>query len=334
MKLVNQKFEIVDKLNGIEVLKKLELIGRVAYKSEDLITEESCLTFIKGIIKRGHESVIEHVSVTAKIITDRGVSHEIVRHRIASYTQECVSGDSEILPNLTIKQLYLSKQKTYIKSTTTDNRIIKNEVIEVFSKGIQPVYQVKTRLGYTIKCTLEHQFLSNGIYTKLKDLFINSEVMVIGTKIIPDRITSIEYIKEDEVFDIEMKQPYHNYIVNGFVTHNSTRFCNYSKGKFNNGVTFIQPFDFPIDQLDIDLLYMIEVHYLNGLKQGIRTPQQARYFLPNGLKTELFMTANLREWRHFFKLRTAQGAHPQMRALAKDGLEQFQKLIPIIFEDI
>lgn len=70
------------------MLKKIERIGRVCYKSEDKITDGSAEKFIRGIIKRGHESVIEHESISVRFICDRGVSHEIVRHRIASYSQE------------------------------------------------------------------------------------------------------------------------------------------------------------------------------------------------------------------------------------------------------
>ncbi len=98
-------------------------------------------------------------------------------------------------------------------------------------------------------------------------------------------------------------------------------------------IKFIIPGDFELDKEDITLLCAIEDHYNHCLKNG-RTPQQARYFLPNGLKTELIMTANLREWRHFFKLRTAQAAHPQMREVAISLLKKFQGTIPIIFDDI
>src|SRR5690606_1047267 len=74
--------------DGLDVIKKLERCGRICYKSEDKITDESAYKFIKNIIKRGHESVLEHFSFSVKFICDRGVSHEIVRHRIASYSQE------------------------------------------------------------------------------------------------------------------------------------------------------------------------------------------------------------------------------------------------------
>src|SRR3989304_5675541 len=81
------------------------------------------------------------------------------------------------------------------------------------------------------------------------------------------------------------------------------------------------------------LLELIEQHYMKKLHMGL-TPQQARYFLPNGLKTEIVMTCNLREWRHVLKLRTSAKAHPQMRELMVPLLQDFKDLIPIVFDDI
>src|SRR3989339_690452 len=75
-------------IDGEKILKKLERCGRICYKSEKKITSDSARKFVNSIIKSGHESVIEHVSITVIVICDRGVSHEIVRHRIASYSQE------------------------------------------------------------------------------------------------------------------------------------------------------------------------------------------------------------------------------------------------------
>jgi thymidylate synthase (FAD) len=81
-------FELIDAPKYEELLKKIEYIGRVCYKSEDRIKEGSAEKFIGNILKNGHESVVEHGSITVKFICDRGVSHELVRHRIASYSQE------------------------------------------------------------------------------------------------------------------------------------------------------------------------------------------------------------------------------------------------------
>jgi thymidylate synthase (FAD) len=76
-----------------------------------------------------------------------------------------------------------------------------------------------------------------------------------------------------------------------------------------------------------------EYWYMTLLKNGC-SPQEARTVLPNSLKTEIVMTANLREWRHFFKLRCAPDAHPQMREIAMMMLEEFRKLIPVVFDDL
>lgn len=202
MILVQPSVEIIDNIDGEAILKKIELCGRVCYKSEDKIMLDSAKVFVAGLLKRGHESVIEHVSFSVRFICDRGVSHEIVRHRIASFsmssTRYCNFGhDGEIA-------------------------VIEPSTIE------------KDTLGY------------------------------------------ISWQRACEVSEME----YMNMIENGY------------------------------------------------------TPQQARAVLPNSLKTELIMTANLREWRHFLKLRTSKAAHPDMRVVAIDLLHQVKNLIPIIFDDI
>ena len=184
MKIINQSWNFIDEIDGLEILKKLERIGRVSYKSEDKITEDSAAKFVKMLIDSGHESTIEHVSLTVHIITDRGVSHELVRHRIASFTQECISGSSELLPGFTIKELYNrrhSLQNLSFRSISQNGIVIKNKIVDVFYKGIQPVYTITTKLGYSLKSTLEHKFLTEkGIYSRLKDLSVNNIVMVNG----------------------------------------------------------------------------------------------------------------------------------------------------------
>ena len=88
MKIIDAGFQIMTPVNGAEILKAIEQAGRVCYKSEEKITEGSAEKFVAGIIKRGHEAVLEHQAITVKFIVDRGVSHEIVRHRLAAYCQE------------------------------------------------------------------------------------------------------------------------------------------------------------------------------------------------------------------------------------------------------
>ena len=88
MQVIKPSIEIIDMEDYETIVKKIERIGRVCYKSEGKITEDSAEKFIKGLLTRQHESVIEHENVTVRLICDRGVTHEIVRHRIASYSQE------------------------------------------------------------------------------------------------------------------------------------------------------------------------------------------------------------------------------------------------------
>lgn len=88
MKIVSPSFEILTPIDGVEILKTLEEVGRTCYKSEDKISDLSHIQFVQNIINRGHEAVIEHYNITVKLTNDRGVSHEEVRHRLANYAQE------------------------------------------------------------------------------------------------------------------------------------------------------------------------------------------------------------------------------------------------------
>ena len=215
MKIIKPSYEILTPISdgGIKELQHIEKIGRVCYKSEDRITDdgESAKKFVKMLISNGHEAMIEHSSLSVKFVVDRGVSHELVRHRIASFAQE------------------------------------------------------------------------------------------------------------------------------------STRYCNYSKDKFGNEITVILPcfFDTGMGILSNSLVYQewklacecAEERYFNLLKMRA-TPQEARTVLPNSLKTEITVTANYREWRNFFKLRTAEASHPQMREITIPLLKELKTLIPIVFDDI
>lgn len=210
MKVIQPQVYIESDISENDAIMLIEKAGRVCYKSENKIKRDSAKTFIRNILKRGHESVIEHVSVTVRVICDRGVSHEIVRHRIASYSQE------------------------------------------------------------------------------------------------------------------------------------STRYCNYADDKFGNEITVVMPcfFEFLVDEDDN---YKYSVWYnackraedaYNLLISKGASPQEARSVLPNSLKTEMFITMNLREWRHFFKLRCSPAAHPQMRQIANMILNQFKQRFPLFVEDI
>ena len=205
MKIIKPSVEIIDDLNAGTIYKKLERASRVCYKSEGSTTEDSAPKFLANIIKRGHESVLEHQSITVKFICDRGGTHEMVRHRIASYSQE------------------------------------------------------------------------------------------------------------------------------------STRYANYSNDKFGNEITVIEPCFWNKNTDEYELWEKAceeaEWAYMQMLSDGA-TPQEARSVLPNSLKAEIFMTANIREWRHFLKLRTSPASHPQIVEISKMLLEQFNEILPVLFNDI
>lgn len=199
MKIINASYEIMTPIDGAAILKAIETAGRVCYKSENAITEGSAEQFVAGIIKSGHESVLEHVSITVRFVVDRGISHQIVRHRIASYSQE------------------------------------------------------STRINY------------------------------------------------------------------------------------KDGLTVVKPFfweeDSPQYRAWKGLCEQAETCYLGLIATGVK-PVQARNVLPTSTKTEVVMTANLREWRHVFRLRTAKDAHPQIREVAVPLLEELKRKIPVVFGDL
>ena len=205
MKIIKPHVEPMHPIDGAVILSRIEAAGRVCYKSEGKITDNSAEGFVRGIIKRGHEAVLEHCNISLKFVCDRGVSHEIVRHRLASYCQE------------------------------------------------------------------------------------------------------------------------------------STRYCNYSKGDFGGEITVIKPLYLIPDTAAYnaweDACKFAEFTYFKLLDWGC-TPQEARAVLPNSLKTEVVMTTNLREWRHFFRLRCSAAAHPQMREVATQALALLHEAVPGVFDDI
>ena len=208
MQAIKAYTQIYNDFDGQKILEKIEKVARTCYKSEGKIQEGSAAKMVASLIKSGHEAMLEHVSVTVKFVVDRGISHELVRHRLASFAQE------------------------------------------------------------------------------------------------------------------------------------STRYCNYSKDDFGSEITFIIPeyLEYKSEGWNIwkESMKQAEAAYFKMLDFGL-SPQQARAVLPNSLKTEVVMTANLREWRHFFKLRalgTTGKPHPQMLEVTVPLLEDFKQMIPVVFDDL
>ena len=213
MKLVKPSIEFLNMTE--EPLRAIERAGRTCYKSEDKITEDSAEKFVGMLIKREHEAMLEHASASYRIICDRGVTHEIVRHRLFSFAQE---------------------------STRYCN----------YKGGVE----------FIVPCWFNA--IGGGDFPWNRDDACEES-----------------YCSSEGVWFAHMMWAEHTY------------------------------------------KHMIE----NGW-----TPQQARSVLPNSLKTEIVVTGNLREWRHFFKLRCAKAAHPQMREVANMVLADIQQRVPVIFD--
>lgn len=205
MIITNAKILIPESEIKKDFMRKIERYARICYKSEDKIGEEVNTNFLSGLIRHGHESVIEHEKITLMFITDRGITHEIVRHRLGSYSQE------------------------------------------------------------------------------------------------------------------------------------STRYCNYANDKFGNEITVIEPFYYR-DRPEEYAIWKRSCEEAQesyfSLLEGGSTPQEARAVLPNSLKTEIAVTYNLREWRHFLRLRSGKGAHPQIKEIAIPLLLLFKEIMPTLFADI
>jgi len=205
MRVIDSSYEILSKIDSEKMMKNIELAGRTCYKSEDKITMDSATKFVEMIIKRGHLSVIEHEKITVRFIFDRGISHEMVRHRLA------------------------------------------------------------------------------------------------------------------------------------YCSHESTRYCNYSKDKRDNQITVIGLSQYLKNEKSlkvwINAMESAEKAYFKLIKLG-ETPQIARSVLPNSLKTEIVVTANLREWCLILTQRTANAAHPQIREVMLPLLTELKKKLPAIFNTI
>ena len=117
----------------------------------------------------------------------------------------------------------------------------------------------------------------------------------------------------------------------------STRYCNYSKGKFGTELTFIKPCHINTDSelynIWFSTMQNIEESYMQMAQNGA-LPDQLRMILPHSLKTEINMKCNIREWRHIFKLRCSKAAHPSVREVMLMLLNEFHSKIPVLFDDI
>lgn len=190
MKVIEQYIELEDKISREDILKKIERAGRTCYKSENNIKEGSAERFMQNIIKSGHESVIEHLSISVRIITDRGVTHELVRHRIASYSQEssryCHYSNDKFGNELTfIKPIFDKKhninEKDYFEQWESCMQQIENTYLNMSNKGVIPEYSrqilpssIKTEIVVTMNLRAWRNFfklrMSKNAHPQIRDI--------------------------------------------------------------------------------------------------------------------------------------------------------------------
>ena len=277
MRLIKPSFQII-KPTGYtidDIYKSIELAGRVSYKSEDRITEDSAKGFVDMLIKRCHYSPLEFGTV----------------------------------------YLYINNHNPSF------NKIIDRYYYNKYSKC--RIFSNKAYISTNYRVIVENSWQDDLKYLCEPTEFHSKRVCV---KFICDRGISHELVRH-RTFSFMQE---------------SSRYCNYSLGKFNKELTFIKPCflddnklalygpyhtvvrDKSPESIFIAGLNNAERDYIDLIKLGWR-PEQARAILPNAIKTELFMCGTQSNWEHFLELRCAPNAHPQVRELAIPLREEFIK---------
>lgn len=306
MKLIKPSFEIWEQPTGLEgVYKQIEKVGRVCYKSEDKITEDSAKPFVNRMIKSGHGAMLEHGTV---------------------YLEFHVKDPSEV------------GEEEYHSQQSELNKLISRYANNKYSIIKVNHYYDTVFITTNYRVLIENNWLKDLKYICEPTVFHEKRVTV---HFVCDRGVSHEFVRHR---------------VMSFAQE-STRYCNYSKDKFGNELTFIIPEWCPEiregsnkgwDPCSIyDKLYLQHLQnaentyfallkqwdervpdkrYKSGFKNNPWTPQQARAVLPNSLKTELVVTGFTSGWNHFFDLRargTTGAPHPQAKELAEPLMREF-----------
>ena len=290
MKLCKPLFEIWEQSAGLEgVYKQIERVGRVCYKSEDKITEDSAKPFVDRMIKSGHGAMLEHGTVYLKFSWNGGTCE------LCNQALPCKLLDKYCINKYSI--VNYNGNDIYI--TTNFRVLVENGWLDDLKYICEPTEYHERRVTVHFVC---------------------------------DRGVSHEFVRHR---------------VMSFAQE-STRYCNYSKDKFGNELTFIKPCWFDSSLIDdtghwdantfyrmptqsveesafLGTLLSAEKSYFNLLKCGWK-PQEARAVLPNSLKTELVVTGFTSDWKHFFGLRaigTTGAPHPQAKELAEPLMKEF-----------
>lgn len=313
MRIINPSVEVwpVDSTDPKAVMRHIERAGRVCYKSEDRITDESCDKFIGSVIDRGHTAVIEHGNLIVYATGDTeqylnfaretfdGLANRFRVTKVADYTRQLFRG------------VYASaNMRTW------------REVINIGLRGnlwIPPALEaILGQYGLLFEDLLnvnrhEKPGWERPVYNPQECYVVDPRNMTLDDREIHAAYT-VRFVCDRGVTHEIVRHRVASYC------QESTRYCNYSKDKFGNEITVIKPCFWDEDSVAYNVwetaCEAAEAAYFKLLELEA-TPQQARSVLPNSLKTEIVMTARADEWLWFFKLRTAEAAHPQMQEVAK-----------------
>ena len=302
MKIINAQASVLVENDPI---KKIEKCGRVCYKSEDKITEDSAEKFVANIIKRGHEAVLEHASFIFQV----------------SYN---------VYEDLREKVMFVENRypvKMYLRFTDSDGYVVSGNVRawrDFFCfAGVPPYMNDFVEANPILFSEFKSDFPFNlkGRKWSIRQISVNELVSTYQRLVHED--VSVKFICDRGVtHEIVRHRP-------ASFCQESTRYCNYSNGKFGGEITVIKPCFFKENSTRYLNWFVAcesaETAY-NAILEDGGTPQEARDVLPNSLKTEIIMTAPLMEWCHFFNLRMSSAAHPQMQEVASyayDAINSF-----------
>lgn len=300
MKLVQSNAELIQETNPYKLV---ELVGRTCYKSEDKITDDSYIKFVQGLIAKEHYAMLEHGRLTFRV-------KDIEPYLLVGVPGIHISRDSGYLDC-----------KAYVISVSLSH--LYNEKwawlrpwFDVMRKIAENVYLYGNSSSYSfgnvtlIACNNSESYVDEVV------LSAPDEFKYRTIKFVCDRGVSHELVRHRCA-----------------VAQSSTRYCNYSKDKFGNEVTFVEPRNYEFwaqeDKQHFEkFLKTCEDEYMYMVKERAFTPQQARAVLPNALQTEVILTMNLDQWEHFFNLRLfgETGApHPDMERVAKIAYQYFKE---------
>lgn len=301
------------------LLPHIESCGRVCYKSEDKICEGSAEKFVTNILNRGHEAVIEHGTLC--FLAGQNV-YETMMAFVSCLKELCGF-------------------QGYLRFTNDNGRHIISGNIRAWRDFMGACLECFDTIPFYL-----HRIAENSpvFFPEYQDLELYDAGM--DGAVLP--ILSSD-LRTDNEKKAHMDLTFH-FVVDRGVSHEivrhrpasycqeSTRYCNYSKEKFGEEISVIEPCYLQDGTYGYEEWKMAmsasELAYFNLLNYGC-TPQQARAVLPNSLKTELVMTAPISEWLHFFNLRLSKAAHPQMREAALLALNEIRMRAGLeeIFED-